>query len=218
MAVMNLLLIEDDLELGRAIQAALRDADHAVQWARRVADARAQLHHATLDGVVLDLGLPDGNGFELLRELRLGRASLPVVIITARDALADRIRGLDLGADDYLVKPFEIAELLARLRAVARRSSAGASAAWQVHDLTIDEQRLEVTRNGERIALSRSEFALLSALARHSGRVLTRAELEARALANSEAASLDVHMSNLRRKIGAGYIRTIRGVGYVIER
>ncbi|MDE3010859.1 MAG: response regulator transcription factor [Pseudomonadota bacterium] len=214
---MNLCLIEDDAELGAAVCAALSDADHRVVWVRRVQQARAALDDDALDGVVLDLGLPDGNGFEVLRDLRARRKQIPVVVITARDALADRIRGLDLGADDYLVKPFEAAELLARLRAVARRA-AGAAAAWQVRDLTIDEQRHEVTRAGECIALSKSEFALLRTLARHSGRVLTRIELESRALPDNEGAALDVHLSNLRRKIGPGYIRTIRGVGYVIER
>jgi len=214
---MRLCLIEDDPELGRAVRAALDDAGHEVCWVRRVQEARAPLREDALEGVVLDLGLPDGNGFELLRELRLARSNLPVVVITARDALADRIRGLDLGADDYLVKPFEMSELLARLRAVARRAGPG-GAIWQVRDLLVDEQRHEVTRHGERIALSKSEFALLRTLARHSGRVLTRIELETRALADNEGAALDVHLSNLRKKIGAGYIRTIRGVGYVIER
>lgn len=213
---MNLCLIEDDLELGRAVQAALTDAGHQVAWTRTAALARQVLQEQAPDGVVLDLGLPDGNGFDLLRELRSRHSSLPVIVITARDGVVDRIRGLDLGADDYLVKPFEVAELLARLRAVARRS--GSVSGWQVRDLLIDEQRHEVTRDGERIALSRSEFALLRTLARHSGRVLTRLELESRALAGNEGAALDVHLSNLRKKIGGGYIRTIRGVGYVIEK
>jgi len=215
---MKLCLVEDDLELGRAIQAAVRDAGHDTVWVRRAAEARLLLRDPAFDGAMLDLGLPDGDGFEVLLDTRRRRPSLAVIVITARDALSDRLRGLDLGADDYLVKPFAIAELLARLRAVVRRTSGGEAGLWEVRGLTIDEHRMLVSRRGDRVPLSKSEFAILVALARSAGRVLTRRDLEARALPNSEAQSLDAHMSNLRRKIGDGYIRTVRGIGYVIEK
>ncbi len=217
---MKICLIEDDLELGRALQSALQDAGLDALWLRRVADARHWLEEASFDAVVLDLGLPDGSGLDLLRHLRGDGKTVPVVIITARDSLEDRLGGLDLGADDYLVKPFATSELLARLRAVVRRATgwndAGESV-WKVKDLVLDDKRITLTRGGVPVLLSRTEFALLHELMRNPNRVMTRRELEARALPQSEGQALDVHMSNLRRKIGDGYIHTVRGVGYRVE-
>lgn len=218
---MKICAVEDDLELGKALQAALQDAGQEVVWVRRATDARHWIDTEPFDAVLLDLGLPDGNGIELLRELRAAGHTLPIIVITARDSLEDRLNGLDRGADDYLVKPFDVPELLARLRAVMRRVSGWSEAGepvWKVKDLVLDDKRMVLTRGGVNVVLSKTEFALLHALMRYPDRVLTRRELEARALPNSEGSALDVHMSHLRQKIGEGYIRTVRGVGYVVDR
>ena len=218
---MKICAVEDDLELGKALQAALQDAGQEVVWVRRASDARHWIETEPFDAVLLDLGLPDGNGIDLLRELRATGHTLPILVITARDSLEDRLNGLDRGADDYLVKPFDVPELLARLRAVMRRAtgwSESGEPVWKVKDLVLDDKRMVLTRAGVNVVLSKTEFALLHALMRYPDRVLTRRELESRALPNSEGSALDVHMSHLRQKIGEGYIRTVRGVGYVVDR
>ena len=216
---MRVCLIEDDLVLGRSLQSLLQDSGHEVVWVRRISDARYWTAEQGFDAVLLDLGLPDGNGLDLLRSLRQTDKQLPILVITARDSIEDRLQGLDSGADDYLIKPFVGPELLARLRAVARRSGgdAGEAALWTARDLALDERRMVLTRGGVPLNLSRTEFALLLTLMKFSDRVLTRRELETRALPHSEGHALDVHMFNLRKKIGEGYIRTVRGVGYVLE-
>jgi two-component system response regulator QseB/two-component system response regulator BasR len=218
---MKICAVEDDLELGKALQSALQNAGQEVVWVRRAGDARQWIESEPFDAVLLDLGLPDGNGIELLKELRAAGHTLPILVITARDSLEDRLTGLDRGADDYLVKPFDVPELLARLRAVMRRVTGWSEAGepvWKVKDLVLDDKRMLLTRGGVNVVLSKTEFALLHALMRYPDRVLTRRELEARALPNSEGSALDVHMSHLRQKIGEGYIRTVRGVGYVVDR
>ena len=218
---MKICLVEDDLELGKALQSALQDAGQEVVWVRRAGDARRWVEAEPFDAVLLDLGLPDGSGIEVLRDLRAAGHTLPVLVITARDSLEDRLNGLDRGADDYLVKPFAVTELLARLRAVLRRTtgwSESGEQVWKVKDLVLDDKRMLLTRSGASVVLSKTEFALLHALMRHPDRVLTRRELESRALPHSEGAALDVHMSHLRQKIGEGYIRTVRGVGYVVDK
>ncbi len=219
---MRICLLEDDLELGRSLQALLQNADHEVMWLRRIADARTWVQDGQFDAMVMDLGLPDGDGMELLRALRRQQRKLPLIVITARDAIEDRLSGLDGGADDYLVKPFAGSELLARLRAVARRALGDSlddgPLEWQLRDLVLDEPRMEVRRGQERLALSRTEFSLLLTLIKMPDRVVTRRQLESRAPCQMDGRSLDVHISNLRRKIGEGYIRTVRGVGYLVER
>jgi len=218
---MRICLIEDDLELGRAVQALLQEAAHDVIWLRRVADARFWTSEQRFDAVVLDLGLPDGNGMELLRHLRQSDKKLPLLVITARDSIEDRLNGLDSGADDYLVKPFAGPELLARLRAVARRAGIDGDEdtpfQWQIRDLVLDEQRMILRRGGERINLSRTEFSIFLTLLKLHDRVVTRRHLESTALNQTDGRSLDVHISNLRRKVGEGYIRTVRGIGYMVE-
>lgn len=217
---MRICLLEDDLVLGRSLQAVLQQAHHEVVWVRRLAEARQQLAEPRLDALLLDLGLPDGHGMTLLREVRAKDSRLPVLVITARDSIEDRLTGLDEGADDYLIKPFVGAELLARLRAVTRRSGRQQlpeqPQLWCVRDLQLDEGRMRLSREGQVIALSKTEFTLLLTLMKYPDRVLTRAELESSALARSECLALDVHMFNLRRKIGEGYVRTVRGVGFVL--
>jgi two-component system response regulator QseB/two-component system response regulator BasR len=218
---MKICLIEDDLELGRALQSALIDAGESVVWVRLAVDARYQLGEQVFDAVLLDLGLPDGDGLDLLRQLRADGQTVPILVITARDSLEDRLIGLDQGADDFLIKPFASAELVARLRAVVRRATGWnelGEAVWKLKDLVLDERRQTLTRGGSIVHLSPTEFSLLHALMRHPDRVLTRREIEAQALPNREGQALDMHMSNLRRKIGESYIRTVRGLGYMVER
>ncbi|QPF75763.1 response regulator transcription factor [Roseateles sp. DAIF2] len=219
---MRVCLVEDDLTLGRSLQSALQDSGHEVVWVRRAADARYWVQEDTFDALLLDLGLPDGNGMDLLRHFRTTHRQLPILVITARDSIEDRLSGLDGGADDYLIKPFVASELLARLRAVIRRSGQAsedsAEVHWRAKDLLLDERRMVLTRAGAPVALSKTEFALLHTLMRYPDRVMTRRELESRALPHSEGQALDVHMFNLRKKIGDGYIRTVRGVGYMVER
>jgi two-component system response regulator QseB len=216
---MKIFLIEDDMAIGRALLSVLQDEGHVVVWVRMAADVHQRIASEPFDAILLDLGLPDGDGIVLLRQLRSEGIALPVMIITSRDSLEDRLQGFNVGADDYLIKPFEIPELLVRLRAIVRRTSGGETVEplWKLGDLTLDESRMLVTRAGTPVPLSKTEFALLFALMRESERVLTRSELESRVLPHSEGQTLDVHISNLRKKIGEGYIRTVRGVGYMVQ-
>ncbi|MBT9494089.1 MAG: response regulator transcription factor [Paucibacter sp.] len=218
---MKICLVEDDLELGHSVQSLIQDGGHDVVWVRRITEARYWLEQLVFDAVVLDLGLPDGNGLDLLRSIRLQDTQMPLIGITARDGIEDRLHGLDSGADDYLVKPFAGPELLARLRAVARRSGMTQECElqeWQVQDLKLDERRMLLTRGDAVINLSKTEFTILLTLLKLPDRVVTRRELEARALPNADSHALDVHMFNLRKKIGEGYVRTVRGVGFLVER
>ena len=217
---MKIYLVEDDLNIGQALLTVFRDEGHEVVWVRMAQDVVARLQAEPADAVLLDLGLPDGDGNELLMRIRAAGINVPVLIITARDGLQDRIKGFNNGADDYLIKPFEIPELLVRLRAILRRSGAPseAEALWTCGPLTLEEKRIRVTLDGAPITLSKTEFALLLTLMKQSDRVLTRVELERRVLPFSDGATLDVHISNLRKKIGDGFIRTVRGVGYMIHR
>lgn len=218
---MRVCLVEDDLVLGRSLHSALQDAGNEVVWIRRAVDARNWVSEEPFDALLLDLGLPDGNGMDLLRQLRAEGKRIPILVITARDSIEDRLNGLEMGADDYVLKPFVTAELLARLRAVVRRSgqwlAESDGSKWVCKDLVLDERRMVLTRAGAPVGLSKTEFALLLALMRYPDRVLSRRELEARALPHSDGQALDVHVFNLRRKIGDGYVRTVRGVGYVVE-
>jgi len=218
---MNVLLVEDDMNLGNGVRIALGDQGMAVVWVRRLEDAGRAVEAGACDLMVLDLGLPDGDGLSLLSRLRHEGRHLPVLILTARDGLDDRLRGLDGGADDYLVKPFALAELVSRLRALARRSGAFGAEVIELRGLRLHEPTQCVSVDGTVVSLSRSEYLLLKALLKRADRVLTRSNLEEQVLPRGglpiESNVLDVHISNLRRKIGEGYIRTVRGIGYVID-
>lgn len=217
---MKILLIEDDLDLGNGVRIALSDQGMDVVWVRQLTDAEAHLLTGGCDLVLLDLNLPDGDGLQLLARLRRERQSLPVLILSARDALNDRLRGLDTGADDYLVKPFELAELLSRVRALARRSYGFDGETLELRGIVLHVPTRRVTVHGKPVDLTASEYELLKTLLMRADRVVTRRSLEEQALPGSQAIasnSLDVHMANLRRKIGEGYVRTVRGVGYVID-
>jgi two-component system, OmpR family, response regulator QseB len=218
---MNILLVEDDPELGSGVRTALVDQGFTVVWVRRLDEATHELEDDRNDLVLLDLGLPDGDGLALLKRLRQDRKTLPVLVLTARDALGDRLAGLDSGADDYLVKPFALAELLSRIRALARRSYGFDGDVLELRGLVLHEATMRVSVEGAAVELSRSEFLLLSTLVKRADRVVTRRTLEEQVLPgglNNESNVLDVHISNLRKKIGEGYVRTVRGVGYVIDR
>lgn len=218
---MNILLVEDDPELGSGVRIALVDQGFTVVWVRRLDEATHELENSLSDLVLLDLGLPDGDGLSLLKRLRREHKTLPVLVLTARDALDDRLAGLDSGADDYLVKPFALAELLSRIRALARRSFGFDGDRLELRGLMLQEATMRVSVDGLAVELSRSEFLLLATLVKRADRVVTRRVLEEQVLPgglNNESNVLDVHMSNLRKKIGEGYVRTVRGVGYVIDR
>jgi two-component system response regulator QseB len=217
---MKILLIEDDMDLGNGVRIALADHGLDVVWVRHLNDADTWLADDKCDLVLLDLGLPDGDGLTLLTRLRRERSELPVLILSARDSLPDRLRGLDSGADDYLVKPFELAELLSRVRALARRSYGFDGAALELRGVSLHVATRRVTVAGRPVELTASEFVLLKTLMMRADRVVTRRHLEDEALPGAQANAsnaLDVHMANLRRKIGDGYVRTVRGVGYVID-
>ena len=214
---MRILLAEDDTMIGEAVSAGLHGLGFAVDWVRDGGEAEHALGVGEYDLCLLDLGLPRREGLRILGDLRRRGSALPVVIVTARDAVADRVAGLDAGADDYVVKPFELTELAARIRAVLRRRSGRASPAIEHLGVTLDPARHEVTRDGQPVELSAREFALLFALMESPGTVLSRAQLEERLYGWGEEVGsnvVEVHIHSLRRKLGADLIRNVRGVGY----
>lgn len=217
---MHILLIEDDLDLGNALQAALRAEGHSSTWLRRVLDAPLHLDPAEQDAVLLDQTLPDGDGHQLLTRWRRQGSAVPVLVITARTTLEDRLAGFDGGADDYVLKPFEVPELMARLRSVLRRSAQQASDQWVLGSLTLEPRRQRACLDGTELALSPREYQLLLELARERGGVVTKHQLAQRLAPLGEPlqyGTLEVHLANLRRKIGADRIGTLRGVGYWLE-
>ncbi len=217
---MKILLIEDDLDLGNGVRIALADQGMDVVWTRQLAAAQRQLDEQPCDLVLLDLGLPDGDGLHLLAKLRREHGTLPVLILSARDALQDRLTGLDSGADDYLVKPFELAELLSRIRALARRSYGFDGESLSLRGVLLHVPTRRVSVDGRPVDLTVSEYELLRQLMMRAGRIVTRRTLEEQVLpggAGNASNALDVHMANLRRKVGDGLVRTVRGVGYVID-
>jgi two-component system, OmpR family, response regulator QseB len=219
-AAMHLLIIEDDLDLGRALQQTLKAEQISSEWVRRCADAPLEVDTQTFDAVLLDLSLPDGDGMQLLQRWRHAGFNVPVLVITARATLADRLAGLDGGADDFIIKPFATAELVSRLRAVLRRFARQASEVWRLGTLEIEPRRHEARIDGAVLELSPREFQLLLELAREPGVVVAKSALAQRMAPLGEALEysvLEVHLSNLRRKIGAERIHTVRGLGYRLE-
>jgi two-component system response regulator QseB len=216
---MRLLLVEDDSMIGAAAQEGLRREGHTVDWVRTGREAEAAVAGGDHDLVLLDLGLPGRDGLSILKAWRARGVGVPVVIVTARDAVTDRIAGLDAGADDYLVKPFDLDELSARVRAVLRRRSGRSDAVIKVRELEIDTAAKRVRWKGEDVALSAREYALLEALADRPGAYLTRAQLEERLYGwDEEIASnaVEVHIHALRRKLDPELIRNVRGLGYTL--
>ncbi len=216
-----MLVVEDDALLGDAIQAGLRQKGFVVDWERDGAAADIALKAATYAAAVLDIGLPRRSGLEVLASLRARKDPVPVLILTARDTFEDRIAGLDAGADDYLVKPFDLGELAARLRALTRRGGGSASPALIVGALALDPATREVTWRGRPTHLSRKEFTLLHAFMLNPGRVMTREQLEDKLYGWGEeigSNAMEVHLHHLRRKIFPGVVQTLRGVGYVLPK
>jgi two-component system response regulator QseB len=218
---MRVLVVEDDPMIGQAVADGLHGDGYAVDWVRDGAAAELALLHGPYDLAVLDLGLPRKDGFDVLKSLRRARIEVPVLIITARDAVQDRIAGLDHGADDYLVKPFDLDELLARARAVVRRRVGRASPEIAFGALTLDPVKREARFRGAPVELSAREFAVLEALMREPGAVVSRAKLEDSVYGWGEEVgsnSVEVHLHHLRRKLDSALIRNVRGVGYRIAR
>ncbi|WP_337879364.1 response regulator [Rheinheimera sp.] len=217
---MRILLVEDDAALCQALQLALTEQGFVVNAVSTGREAQMVIRTSDCDAVILDLGLPDMDGLEVLKYARQKVSRLPVLVLTARDGVDDRIRGLDLGADDYLVKPFAMAELFARLRVIERRLGTASSALVRVGELSLDSSQQQVFLAEQPLELSRREYMVLKALMESAGRIKTREQLEASLYAwGEEVASnaLEVHISNLRKKLPVGFIKTIRGVGYSVS-
>lgn len=218
---MRILIVEDDPMLGDALQRGLRRAGFAPDWLRDGRSAEHALSVESYQAVVLDIGLPRVGGMELLAELRRRKDRTPILVLTARDRLEDRVAGLDAGADDYLVKPVAIAELAARLRALIRRSRGDSAPLLEVGDLRIDPAGHRAWLADAPLEFTAREFALLVELASNAGRVLSREQLESRLYEwdqSLESNAIEVHVHHLRRKLGADRIRTVRGVGYLMPR
>ena len=226
---MRLLLVEDDRMIGESLRGALRLEGHAVDWVRDAASAHSTLASERFDLVLLDLGLPAtaapgaetvaSGGLSVLRELRARQDATPVIVLTARDGPGDRVAGLDEGADDYLVKPFDLDELGARIRAVLRRHSGRAAPALSVDGVTLDPATRQVSHDGVPVLLSAREFAVLEALMQRPGALLSRAQLEDRLYGwgeEIESNAVSVYIHQLRRKLGAEFIQNVRGVGYFV--
>jgi DNA-binding response OmpR family regulator len=216
----RILLVEDDAPLGEGVKAGLEDAGHTVAWVRDGRHGREAIATGEFTAVVLDLGLPRLDGLAILKEMRAKEDPTPVLILTARDTIEDRVQGLDAGADDYLVKPFALEELKARVRSLARRQSGRASNRIAHRDVQIDLQSHRVECRGAAVELAPREFAVLEALLAHPGRTLTRGQLEERLYEwgrEVESNAIEVHVHHLRAKLYPGLIRTVRGVGYVID-
>jgi two-component system OmpR family response regulator len=215
---MRILVVEDEPDLLASLIKALREDGYAVDGASDGEDGLFKAEGSDYDAIVLDIMLPRIDGWELLRRLRLTKKT-PVMMLTARDAVRDRVRGLDTGADDYLVKPFDLMELLARLRALIRRSASQAEPRLEIGDVAIDTASRTITRGGEPVELTAREYTLVEFLALHRGHVITRTTLYEHLFDENDATLsnlLDVHVSNIRKKLGHDFIQTRRGHGYCI--
>ena len=218
---MRVLLVEDDTMIGEAVLDALRADRYAVDWVRDGVMADTALRSESYDLVLLDLGLPKRDGLEVLRSLRARHATVPVLVATARDAIGDRIAGLDAGADDYVVKPYDTDELLARIRALIRRSAGRGEPVFSHKGVTLNPATREATVNGEPVQLSAREWAVLEPMLARPGAVFSRAQLEEKLYGWKDDISsnaVEVYVHGLRKKLGAEMIQTVRGLGYVVPR
>jgi DNA-binding response OmpR family regulator len=216
---MRILLVEDDPMIGESVADGLKSEGYAVDWVRDGKEAEAAVGASPYSLVVLDLGLPRRDGLDVLKSIRERRLGVPVLVMTARDTVRDRIKGLDAGADDYLVKPFDLDELTARARALIRRAAGRAEPLIERGPLAINPATREVTWHGEPVTLSAREYALVAALAERAGLVLSRAQLEEKLYGWNEAVgsnAVEVHIHNVRKKLGDGVIRNVRGMGYTL--
>jgi two-component system OmpR family response regulator len=218
---MRLLLVEDDAMIGEAVLDALRVAHYAVDWVRDGAMADTALASQSYDLVLLDLGLPQRDGLDVLRGLRARGAKVPVLVATARDAVGDRIAGLDAGADDYIVKPYDIDELQARIRALLRRGAGQAGPAFTQSGVSLNPATREATVNGAPVTLSAREWAVLEPMIARPGVVFSRAQLEEKLFSWKDEVSsnaVEVYIHGVRKKLGAELIQTVRGLGYLVPR
>ncbi|PPD50996.1 MAG: DNA-binding response regulator [Methylotenera sp.] len=217
---MRILLVEDDALLGDGVRAGLKQAGFAVDWSQDGQAAKLALQTEDYAVVVLDLGLPKLSGTDLLKWLRATHSKVPVLVLTARDTVADRVSGLNAGADDYLIKPFDLDELIARINALLRRSAGQVTQNLQHGNIILTPSTHQVTQQGKSVELSAREFNLLHELLLHAGRVQSREQLEQHLYGwgeEVESNSIEVHIHHLRKKLGSDLIRTLRGVGYVID-
>jgi len=217
---MRILLVEDDELLGDGLAAGLRHCGYSVDWLRDGESARTALATEEYAALVLDLGLPRLDGMSVLRGLRAAGNAIPVLILTARDSTWDKVGGLDSGADDYLVKPVDLDELAARLRALTRRASGQSAPLLRAGDVELAPAARRVPPKAEPVELSAKEYAILEMLMRNAGRMISRAQLESALYGwgeGVESNAVEVHIHHLRRKLGAGLIRTVRGIGYLLE-
>jgi DNA-binding response OmpR family regulator len=218
---MRILLAEDDRQLGEGLVLGLKELGHTVDWVQDGLAVQQALDSESLDALILDLGLPLIDGLTLLKQLRKNQRDLPVLVLTARDTIESRIEGLDLGADDYVVKPFDLMELDARLRAITRRREGRAAPIIEHGELTLNPASREVTLAGSPITLSTYEYAVLEILVTHAGRILSRQFLEESLYGwdeGVESNAIEVYIHHLRKKLGKSFIRTVRGVGYSVSR
>jgi two-component system OmpR family response regulator len=218
---MRILLVEDDQSLGSAVRDHLAADGHTVDWVQTLADARHSVTTVPYDLILLDLTLPDGRGLEFLQSRRADGDATPVIILTARDQITDRIAGLNAGADDYLVKPFDLAELIARLNAVARRYSGNPNPLVEIGGLQVDLAQRTVVGRGGIIDLTQREWVLFETLVQRPGVLVSKSQLEDRLYsfdAEVESNTIEVYISRLRKKLGAGAIETVRGMGYRVAR
>jgi two-component system OmpR family response regulator/two-component system response regulator QseB len=218
---MRILLAEDDPLLGDGLKAGLRQLGFQVDWVRDGEAAERELRAQSYEAAVLDLGLPRKDGLDVLAAIRRSGVAVPVLVLTARDAVPDRIRGLNIGADDYVVKPVDLHELAARLRALVRRSHGRPQERLSAQNVVLEPAARAVHKAGTPVSLSTREFDLLQALMLHAGQVLSREQLEQHLYSwgqEVESNAVEVHIHNLRRKLGAGLIQTVRGVGYILLR
>lgn len=218
---MRILVVEDNMSLGDGIQAGLAQHGFSVDWVQDGVAAGLAVENEGYAAVVLDLGLPRRSGLEVLKALRQAGNAVPVLILTARDGIEDRISGLDAGADDYLVKPFDLGELAARLRALIRRAGGQAAGVLSVGALSLDPAARTVTFRGQPVSLSAREFDLLHVLMNHAGRVLSREQLVSALYAwgeEIESNTIEVHLHHLRKKLAPEIVQTLRGVGYMMPR
>jgi len=218
---MRILLAEDDALLGDGLRAGLRQHGFQVDWVRDGAAAERELRGAAYAAAVLDIGLPQRDGLQVLQAVRRAGLSLPVLVLTARDAVPDRVRGLDIGADDYVVKPVDLEELAARLRALVRRAHGQSGERLSAQDVELDPAARTVRRGGVAVALSTREFDLLNVLMLNADRVLSRERLEQHLYSwgrEVDSNAIEVHIHHLRRKLGSDLIQTVRGLGYVLPR
>lgn len=218
---MRILLVEDDALLGDGVEAGLKQAGYAVDWVHDGVAAELALRNGGHDAVILDLGLPRKSGLEVLAQARRGGNRIPVLILTARDTVSDRVKGLDAGADDYLVKPFDLHELTARVRALIRRAHDAPAPVLRIAGIELDPAARTVRHENKSVDLPAREFGLLHALLLNAGRVLTREQLGDALYGwgeEVESNAIDVHIHHLRRKLAPDAIRTVRGVGYMIAK